>query len=307
MNRILSIRNDFMFQKLLGSPENKDILMDLLNAMLDKKGEDTITDVTQVGTVVDSDYVWQKRSILAVRCVSKNGVQFIVEMQVGKVTEFVKRAQYYAAKAYTSQMEKGGAYEDLKEVIFLSFMDHIIFPHKKEWISRHETLDKTTHENDLKDFSYTFVELPKFEKALKDLGQSEIDDWAYFFKRGEQLEDEAINALKQNPIFDKALHAVNRASLSKEEYANYEAAEKIQMDNLSALRQSHLEGVEIGREEGREEGIAIGEERGIEKGKEEGKLEEKREIARNLLKIGLPIDQIVLATDLSKQEIENVK
>ena len=80
---------------------------------------------------------------------------------------------------------------------------------------------------------------------------------------------------------------------------NYEAAEKIQMDNLSALRQSHLDGIEIGREEGREEGIALGEER--------GKLEEKREIARNLLKIGLPIDQIVLATDLSKQEIESLE
>jgi predicted transposase/invertase (TIGR01784 family) len=76
---------------------------------------------------------------------------------------------------------------------------------------------------------------------------------------------------------------------------NYEAAEKIQMDNLSALRQSHLEGVEIGREEG----IALGEER--------GKIEEKKDIARNLLKIGLPIDQIVLATDLSKQEIESLE
>ena len=299
MNRILSIRNDFMFQKLLGSSENKDILMDLLNAMLDKKGEDTITDVTQVGTVVDSDYVWQKRSILDVRCVSKSGVQFIVEMQVGKVTEFVKRAQYYAAKAYTSQMEKGGAYEDLKEVIFLSFMDHIIFPHKKEWISRHETLDKETHENDLKDFSYTFVELPKFEKALKDLGQSEIDDWAYFFKRGEQLEDEAIDTLKQNPIFDKALHAVNRASLSKEEYANYEAAEKIQMDNLSALRQSHIEGVE--------EGIAIGEERGREEGIAIGGNQRSFEIARKMSKAGLSLEEIMEFTGLSQEEIENLK
>jgi predicted transposase YdaD len=56
---------------------------------------------------------------------------------------------------------------------------------------------------------------------------------------------------------------------------NYEAAEKIQMDNLSALRQSHIEGVEEGR--------ALGEERGIEK----GKLEEKREIARKMKKDGL--------------------
>ena len=72
--------------------------------------------------------------------------------------------------------------------------------------------------------------------------------------------------------------------------ANYEAAEKIQMDNLSALRQSHLEGIEIGREEGREEGAHQNALRNAHKMKE----------------IGITNEQIMLVTGLSKQEIETL-
>lgn len=51
-------------------------------------------------------------------------------MQVTKIPGFEKRAQLYAAKAYCNQIYKGGAYEDLKEVIFLALADHIMFPGK---------------------------------------------------------------------------------------------------------------------------------------------------------------------------------
>ena len=30
-------------------------------------------------------------------------------------------------------------------------------------------LDKESHENDLKDFSFTFLELPKFNKTIEEL------------------------------------------------------------------------------------------------------------------------------------------
>lgn len=44
-------------------------------------------------------------------------------MQVAGNGGFEKRAQYYASKVYISQMEKGGEYEDLKEVIFLAITE----------------------------------------------------------------------------------------------------------------------------------------------------------------------------------------
>ncbi|MDJ1305568.1 MAG: Rpn family recombination-promoting nuclease/putative transposase [Candidatus Midichloria sp.] len=78
-------------------------------------------------------------------------------------------------------MEKGGEYEDLKEVIFLAITEYIMFPNKPGYLSEHVILDKKTYEHDLKGFSYTFIELPKFKKDIEEL-ESGIERWCYFFK-----------------------------------------------------------------------------------------------------------------------------
>jgi predicted transposase/invertase (TIGR01784 family) len=84
---------------------------------------------------------------------------------------------------------------------------------------------------------------------------------------------------------------VSRVSAIRQKYE----AEDTQYERYSNFTDKKVE-------EGREEGIAIGEERGIEKGAHQKALE----MARNLLKIGLPIDQIILVTGLSKKEIEDL-
>ena len=237
-------------------------------------------------TIQDPETAWQKRSILDVHCKCKNGTYFIVEMQVDKPVEFIKRAQFYASRAYVNQMHKGGDYEDLKEVVFLAFLDSTMFPDKTDWISHHQTLDIKTHERDLKDFSYTFVELKKFHKAMQELnGEDEL--WTLFFQKGERLSDEEYTEYKKLPIFEKTLGLMNKGSLSEEEFRNYEAAEKAMMDNASVLKQKFREGKEEGREEG-ERAKAI-------------------EVARNLLAIGLSDEQIITATGLSQEEIESLK
>lgn len=59
---------------------------------------------------------------------------------------------------------------------------------------------------------------------------------------------------------------------------------------------------QIFREEGKEEGIIKGIEKGIEVGAKQGKLE----VAKRLINMELPIEQIVDATGLSKKEIEKI-
>ena len=61
-------------------------------------------------------------------------------------------------------------------------MDYTLFPKKKGYKSSHVTLDKITHENDLKDFSYTFIELPKFNKSIDKCKSSVEDSWIYFME-----------------------------------------------------------------------------------------------------------------------------
>jgi len=58
------------------------------------------------------------------------------------------------------------------------------------------------------------------------------------------------------------------------------------------------------REEGEEKGEANGIAKGRIEGKAEGKIEGKAEVARNLLHMNLPLEQIAAATGLTKMEIE---
>ena len=53
-----------------------------------------------------------------------------------------------------------------------------------------------------------------------------------------------------------------------------------------------------------QQGIQKGIQQGIQQGIQKGAAEEKLEIARNLLKINLPLDQIAMVTGLSKEEIK---
>lgn len=120
-------------------------------------------------------------------------------MQVAKTPGFEERAQFYAAKAYVNQMNEGGKYQDLKEVIFIAITDYVMFRDKIEWKSQHITLDKKTFEQDLKAFSFTFIELPKFTQTIDQLATVE-EKWAYFFKHAHETTDQEVTAFVENDV-----------------------------------------------------------------------------------------------------------
>ena len=67
-------------------------------------------------------------------------------------------------------------------MIFIAIANCIIFKDKAEYKSDHVILDKKTFEHDLQDFSFTFIELPKFKKDKISELQTIIEKWCYFFK-----------------------------------------------------------------------------------------------------------------------------
>ena len=147
--------------------KNKDILIHFINDILEFKDGNRIKELTFLSTIQEPDIAAKKQSIVGVLCKDENGVQIIVEMQVSPQQGFEKRAQYYAAKAYSRQLNQGktegSRYVDLKAVIFIAISNNIIFPKKGAYKSNHIILDKDSYAHDLKDFSFTFIELPKFK------------------------------------------------------------------------------------------------------------------------------------------------
>lgn len=287
IHKFLDPKNDVAFKRIFGSEKNKDILIHFLNDTVVFSGKKPIQDVTFLKPIQDPEIAAQKTSIVDVLCTDHAGNTYIVEMQVAKTQGFEKRAQYYAAKAYTSQLNAGGAYHDLKEVIFLAIADYVVFPHKTGFKSDHITLDRLTHDHDLQGFSFTFIELPKFTKEIHAL-ETLLDKWCYFFKHAPGAEPDAlVEFIETEPVMKKAYTELDSFFWTSDELLTYERVIKKENDYLSSLSYQF----DQGKEEGLQEGI------------EKGKKEEKRAIAHQMLAKGLPLEMVCELTALTQEEI----
>ena len=298
-SKFLDPKNDFLFRRLFGTEKNKDILIYFINSILHLAGDDAVQDVTYLKTTQDPEIAYKKQSIVDVLCRDQKGTQFIIEMQVAKTPGFEERAQFYAAKAYINQMNVGGKYQDLKEVIFIAITDYVMFPNKSTWKSDHVTLDKKTYEQDLKAFSFTFIELPKFIKTIDQLDTVE-DKWTYFFKHAHETTDQEFNTFIGNDIvLRKAFDESTKYSMTEEEWNSYEAALKHEWD-ARAIEEQKLMDAE-------EKGLKKGLEKGLEKGIAEGEKIKAIEIARKLKSMNLSTEQVKAATNLTEEEILEIK
>ena len=255
ISKFLDPKNDVAFKKVFGSEKHKDILIHFINDILELKDNNQIKDVEYLSPIQDPEIAYKKQSIVDVLCKDKNGVQFIVEMQVAPTKGFQKRAQYYAAKAYSRQLNSGqnedGRYQNLKEVIFIAIADCIIFPDKSEYKSDHVILDKNNYDHDLQDFSFTFIELPKFKKETIEELNSIVEKWCFFFKNAAKTSEEDLKKLiGSDLVIEQAYDALSQFNWNEQELLAYDQEIKRIRDNIAALDYQYDKGIEKGIEKG---------------------------------------------------------
>ena len=262
LSKFLDPKNDYAFKRIFGAERNKDILIHFINDMLGFEGKGQIQTVSFLKTSQDPEIASKKQSILDVLCTDQLGRQYIVEMQVARTKGFEKRAQYYAAKAYANQLNESEQYNKLKAVIFLAITDFVMFKDKPAYKSDHVILDKENHSQDLKDFSFTFLELPKFTKSLDELNTM-VEKWAYFFKHAQETtETELLELEASDPVIGKAYHELNRFNWTEIELNTYEQQQKRERDAQAILDYALDEGIARGVAQGIAQGIALGEDKG---------------------------------------------
>ncbi|UIP93253.1 Rpn family recombination-promoting nuclease/putative transposase [Wolbachia endosymbiont of Anopheles demeilloni] len=296
LSKFLDPKNDVAFWRIFGNEKNKDILIHFLNDILSFTGKNAIQDIEFLSIIQDPDIASKKQSIVDVLCRDSTGVQWIIEMQVAKTKGFEKRAQYYAAKAYSRQADKGDQYHDLKKIIFIAIADCILFPDKAEYKSKHTIRDEDTNEHDLKDFYFVFIELPKFPKTKEDQLSSIVEKWVYFFRYADEISEEELERIiGSDLIIKRAYEELNRFNWSEKEFIAYEQEIKRIRDEQAVLAQK----LDDANHKGRLEGIQIGEEK--------GEMKAKIAVAKNLLKAGVSIDLIAESTGLPQAEIKQLQ
>ncbi len=289
ISRFLNPKNDLTFKRLFGSERNKDILIHFLNDIF-ARTTNPIEEVEFIKPIIDPEIKELRVSIIDVLCKDLEGNTFIIEMQCDVDTAFIKRAQYYASKVYISQRGKGDAYKDLKSVIFLAILDGTLFPDKKEYLSHHVILDKNSYEHDLKDFSYSFLELGKFKKKPKEL-KTILEKWTYFLKNASETSDKELPLIVgSDHIIEKAFEALEEYNYSKEEMMYYDQLERNDDVYKTLLSDSENKGLQ----------------KGLQEGLQKGEKAKAVEIATTMKKAGMNKDVIQQLTGLSEEDVKKV-
>ena len=230
--RFADPKNDLAFKKIFGNEQHKEILISFLNSVLDFKGSRRIKDIKIVNPYQVPKIPELKETILDIKAKNEDNEEFIVELQKKNLHNFAKRSLYYTSKAYISQLPKNNDYNQLKKVYFIGIVNFEIFE-TEDYISRHLILDQKTLKQELKDFEFTFIELPKFNKQLNELN-STLDKWIYFIKHAQDLtmipkEFENITEFKE------AFEIAERTTWSKDELDIYDDIALKQFDDINAI------------------------------------------------------------------------
>jgi predicted transposase/invertase (TIGR01784 family) len=290
---ILNPRVDFAFKKLFGSGENKDILISFINSVVSK--EDQVIDVILLNPYNNKEHQSDKLSILDIKATDERGRQYNIEMQITDQVYYNQRALYYWSRLYTSQLQEGDAFGDLKKTISINVLNFDYFDEEPTYHNVFKVLNAESHKSYFEDLELHFIELHKFDDETGPI-KTTLDRWAKFLKKAHRYDKTTFpEELRVEPAIEKAFLSLNTLSLDKDEREIYEARLKWLRDEDAALQKAHEKGIEQGIEQGIERGIEQGIERGIE------------QIAINMLKANKPIDEIILFTGLSDQAIAQLK
>jgi len=276
-------RTDFVFKRVFGNEQAKEVLISFLNAVLGLDGPRVVAEVHILEPYQAPRIPSLKHSFLDVKCRDQRGIEFVVEMQIQYVEGLEKRIQYNACKAYVSQLASGETYPKLNQVIGITVLDFSMFRDFDHYLSCYEFKEKVTGNCYLEEICHYFIELPKFTKSENEL-KTPIEKWCYFIKNAGKLQ--MIPATLNNEPYLKAFELANRANMTKDEWEAFDATAVWIQDQRGATTAARKEALQEGRQEGLKEGIL--------------------KVARALRKEKVDSSVIAKATGLVLEEIEKL-
>ena len=291
--RYLDPKADLTFKKIFG--EHKDLLISLLNALLPLANDEQIESVEYLSPELVPETYVGKNSIVDVRCRDVKGRQFIVEMQMLWTEAFKQRVLFNASKAFVRQLDKKRKYELLQPVYSLNLVNETFMKdYSDEFIHNYSVVHELHSDEIIEGLHFTFVELPKFQAhSLKEKKMAVL--WLRFLTEIDEQTKQVPQELLDNPETSKALKAVEESAMTKNELLAYEDF----WDKLGAERLLFVDSNRINREEGRAEGRA--------EGKAEGAALLVAKVAKNLLNLGMALDEVAKVTGLDIETIEKMK
>lgn len=295
----LPLTSDIVFKRVFSKEGNEDILKSLLEAIL----EIPIQDVVVKNPELPRNLYDSKASILDVKVEIDKDIVCNIEMQVKDLGDIDKRSTYYMSRILSDELKKSENYRQVKNTIVINLLNFEFYKRNSYRSVAHMKFERTK-ENEFVDMGYKredevatqdlemhFIEIPKFVKK-NPKANTKLEQWLWLIAgREEKLE----MAKKENKEIKKAIDIIDEMSMNEKEWELYWSRKFAIMDYNSGMLNAQEKGLREGREKGMKEGI--------KEGIKEGKMQD----AKELLKLGMSIEDIQKVTKLTKEEIEKLR
>ena len=279
----LDLTCDWAFKSLFQN--HPDLLIRLLTDILQER----ITSVEFRNTELTEISAHDKRILFDLLCRTPNGT-ILVEMQRASRSDQCDRLMYYGSRLVTRQVQRGDEKYVLSPVKVICIMnyedDHPNSPEGK--ILYHYRLQEIETAEPLGDrMSFYLLELPRIMR-YDDEYDSPVAAWCRIFRNFAIF---AKSRSERDAEFERLERAMRVSGLDDKEIDNYFNDMMTEKEMRPYIEGAEQQGYRKGFEAGSEQGIA----KGIEK------------VAKSLLSLGIPIEQIVIATGLPSERIEALR
>ncbi|MDO6992720.1 Rpn family recombination-promoting nuclease/putative transposase [Brachyspira innocens] len=306
--RSINRMNDYFVRYLLGSVGNEDILENIVNAVLEDLGFETVHNLQIINPHNLPENINLKESVLDVKALTTDNRKVIIEIQLSGNIDFLKRIYYYISKNIVSEVEEKEPYDIISEVISINFVDFNMDFGDAGKPHRCFKLIDTENPNIVLDMvQMHIVEIPRFTKILNNsdaeyIKRNKILSWIEFFTAKDL--DKVKDKLKEvNNIMPKVIKRYELFISSEDEMEVYNARDAFLYGQTIMLKREREEGLQEGMEIGIEKGIEKGLQEGRIAGIEEGRREEQIAIARSFKNAGIDIKIISENTGLTIEEV----
>jgi predicted transposase/invertase (TIGR01784 family) len=282
MSQLLNPRVDFVFKKIFGTEDNKDVLMGLLNAIL--LPEDQVADITLKNPYTVKNLHKDKLSIFDIRAVDFHGRQFSIEMQITSELNYEKRALFLWSKLYSEQLKTGKSYDSLKKSISIHLLNFNLLD-DADYHNTYAVLNLNSKKRAFKDLQIHTVEIKKFEAQHTDGEKitTALDRWITFLTRADEMSRKGIpEEMAQDPLIIKALKTLESTALNEEEQEVYRTHWQWRMMEEESIKAAEFKGLKKGVKNAQEA------------------------IIKQMVSKGLSITEIASLTGLSELEVESL-
>ena len=233
MRHAIDPKIDCVFKALLGSEENRNLLIHFLNAFLAQELSEPIVWAEILNPYNEKEFLSDKLSIVDVKAQDSHERIYQIEIQLTSYSHLPARIIYNWADIYSRQLQSGQGYGELKPTYAIWLLAENLITDDSEYVHHYKIRDEqgktfTQHGG------IWLLELDKF-KAKRI--ESEDQRWLQFFKVGEQLNDDSLPDWMITQEMKQAMSTLNTFSEKERQYHQYQARQEYLREQRTIQRE----------------------------------------------------------------------